>query len=50
MATGEQRELIIGGRHDTCIALRVPVIVEAACAIVLADLMLLEQKIPRILR
>jgi chorismate synthase len=50
MGTGEQRELVIGGRHDTCIGLRVPVIVEAACAIVFADLMLLEQKIPRTLR
>lgn len=50
METGEQRELAIGGRHDTCIALRVPVIVEAATAVVIADLMLLEQKIPRILR
>ena len=44
MVTGEQRELSVGGRHDTCIALRVPVIVEAACAIVIADLMLVEQK------
>jgi chorismate synthase len=50
METGEQRELAIGGRHDTCIALRVPIIVEAATAVVIADLMLLEQKIPRILR
>ena len=50
METGEQRELVIGGRHDTCIALRVPVIVEAATALVIADLMLQEQKIPRILR
>lgn len=46
--TGEQRELRVGGRHDTCIALRVPVIVEAATAIVLADLMMMEQKISRI--
>lgn len=30
----------IQGRHDACIALRMPVIVEAATAIVLADLML----------
>ncbi|MDR2963906.1 MAG: chorismate synthase [Bacteroidales bacterium] len=29
--------LVIEGRHDACIALRVPVIVEAAAAIVLAD-------------
>jgi chorismate synthase len=28
-----------GGRHDACIALRIPVIVEAASAIALADLM-----------
>ncbi len=48
LETGELRELRVGGRHDTCIALRIPVIVEAATAIVLADLMLLEQKIPRI--
>ena len=38
----------VKGRHDLCIALRVPVIAEAVTAIVLADLMLLEQKIPRI--
>jgi chorismate synthase len=50
LGTGEQRELIVGGRHDACIALRVPVIVEAATAVVLADLMLMEQRIPRILR
>ena len=50
LETGLQRELIVGGRHDTCIALRAPVIVEAAAAVVMADLMLVEQKIPRILR
>lgn len=38
----------VKGRHDLCIALRVPVILEAVTAIVLADLMMLEQKIPRI--
>ena len=38
----------VKGRHDLCIALRVPVIAEAVTAIVLADLMMLEQKIPRI--
>jgi chorismate synthase len=48
LETGEQRELRVGGRHDTCIALRIPVIVEAATAIVLADLMLLEQKVARV--
>src|SRR4030095_6129922 len=38
----------VKGRHDLCIALRVPVILEAVTAIVLADLMMLEQRIPRI--
>ena len=36
--TGETVELKIKGRHDVCFALRTPVIVEAAAAIVLADL------------
>jgi chorismate synthase len=39
----------VKGRHDLCIALRVPVVLEAVTAFVLADLMLLEQKIPRII-
>ena len=38
----------VKGRHDLCIALRVPVIAEAVTAIVLADLMMLEQKIQRV--
>ncbi len=46
--TGKMSELRIEGRHDLCIALRVPVIVEAATAIVLADLMLAEQRIKRV--
>ncbi len=37
-ATGEMTTLEIPGRHDVCIALRTPVIVEAMTAIVLADL------------
>jgi len=41
-------ELIIKGRHDACVALRVPPILEAMTAIVLADLMLIEQKANRI--
>jgi len=36
--TGEMTTLEIPGRHDACIALRTPVIVEAMTAIVLADL------------
>lgn len=38
----------VKGRHDLCIALRVPVVLEAITAMVLTDLMLLEQRIPRI--
>lgn len=40
----------VKGRHDLCIALRVPVILEAVTAMVLADLMLLEQRVPRVLK
>ena len=39
----------VRGRHDLCIALRVPVVLEAVTAFVLADLMLLEQRILRVL-
>lgn len=48
--TGKTEDFSIRGRHDLCVALRAPVIVEAATAVVLADLMLLEQKIPRVIR
>lgn len=41
--------LSVKGRHDLCIALRVPVVLEAVTAMVLADLMLLEQKISKTL-
>lgn len=41
--------LSVKGRHDLCIALRVPVVLEAVTAVVLADLMLLDQKINKIL-
>ncbi len=47
--TGQQEELIVRGRHDACIALRVPVVLEAVTAIVLADLMLSEHKVPRVI-
>ncbi len=50
MQTKEMTDLQVEGRHDTCIALRVPVVAEAATAIVLADLMLLENKIQRIIK
>ena len=39
----------VKGRHDLCIALRVPVILEAVTAIVLSDLMLLDQRIKRVI-
>ena len=48
--TNEQETFSVKGRHDLCIALRVPVVVEAVTAIVLADLMLIDQKIPRIIK
>ena len=48
--TNEQEVFSVKGRHDLCIALRVPVVLEAVTAIVLADLMLFEQRIPRILK
>ncbi|HEY0433147.1 MAG TPA: chorismate synthase [Chitinophagaceae bacterium] len=48
--TGQVETLAVRGRHDLCIALRVPVILEAVAAIVLADLLMLEQRIPRVVR
>ncbi len=42
--TGEIVDFEVEGRHDTCIALRVPPVLEAATAIVLADLMLVNKK------
>jgi chorismate synthase len=47
--TGEVESFSVKGRHDLCIALRVPVVLEAVTAIVLADLLLLEQRISRII-
>jgi chorismate synthase len=50
LRTGKAVTMSVGGRHDACFALRLPVIVEAAAAVALADLFLLEQRIPRIVR
>ncbi len=36
-------ELRISGRHDTCIALRMPVIIESVVAIVLSDLLMIKR-------
>jgi chorismate synthase len=43
--TGQVEKFSIKGRHDLCIALRVPPVLEAVTAIALADLMLFEQQI-----
>lgn len=48
--TNTQENFSVKGRHDLCIALRVPVVLEAVTAIVLADLMMIDQKIPRIIK
>jgi chorismate synthase len=44
----EKKEIVslkVTGRHDTCIALRIPVIVEAAVAIALTDLLMIDRGI-----
>lgn len=43
--TGQVEKFSIKGRHDLCIALRVPPVLEAVTAIVLADLLLIEQRL-----
>lgn len=43
MSTGQQDTLKVKGRHDACVALRAPVIIEAVTAIVLADLQLIHK-------
>jgi len=50
LKTGKAVKVTVEGRHDACIALRVPVVLEAVTAMVLADLMLREQRIPRVWR
>jgi len=47
--TEKVEKFSIKGRHDLCVALRAPVIVEAVTALVLVDFMMLENKIPRVL-
>jgi chorismate synthase len=42
---GKMTTLQVKGRHDTCIALRMPVIVEAATAMAMADLILIDRGI-----
>jgi chorismate synthase len=45
--TGVKEPFSVKGRHDLCIALRVPPVLEAVAAIVIADMMMIEGKIPR---
>lgn len=47
--TNQVEGFSVKGRHDLCIALRVPVVLEAVTAMVLADFMMIEQKINKIL-
>lgn len=42
--THQQENFSVKGRHDLCIALRVPVVLEAVTAFVLADLMMLSRR------
>lgn len=46
--TGKMEDFSIKGRHDLCVALRAPVILEAGTALVLLDLMMLEGKVGRV--
>ena len=48
-STGEKEAFSVKGRHDLCIALRVPVVLEAVTAFVLVDLLMLEHHIKRII-
>lgn len=50
LESGNQEVLSVQGRHDACIALRVPVVLESVTALVIADLMIQEQKIPRVIQ
>lgn len=44
LKTHEERELVIGGRHDPCIALRAVPVVEACAAIAVADMLMLKNE------
>jgi chorismate synthase len=47
--TGKTEDFSVKGRHDLCVALRAPVILEAATAVTLVDFLLLEQHIKRVI-
>ena len=47
--TQQQEEFYVKGRHDLCVALRAPVIVEAVTTIALVDFMLIAQKVGKVI-
>ena len=48
-ATDQVESFAVRGRHDLCIALRVPVVLEAVTALVLTDLLMIDRQLPPIL-
>ncbi|MBI5223764.1 chorismate synthase [Candidatus Micrarchaeota archaeon] len=49
LRSGKMVDISVKGRHDACIALRVPVVLEAVTAVAILDLMIIEQKTGRII-
>jgi chorismate synthase len=47
--SGEMEAFSVKGRHDLCIALRVPPVLEAVTAMVMADLMFSEHRMARVM-
>ena len=47
-ATDQVESFAVRGRHDLCIALRVPVVLEAVTALVLTDLLMIDRQLPPI--
>jgi chorismate synthase len=47
--TGEMEEFSVQGRHDLCIALRVPPVIEAVISCVLADLLIISGHLSRVI-
>ena len=43
LENGKMEDLVVKGRHDACIALRVPIVLEAVTALALADLLLIQK-------
>ncbi len=49
LETGKVEDFSVKGRHDLCIALRVPVVLEAVTAFTLVDLLMMENRLTRII-